>query len=288
MTSPTPPAPPPDVPAPEPTAGTAHLAVAADARASRVTSLLSRQPLRLLAPVAVGPSVWAYTSSFGGGLVSGDQTRLDLEIGPAARCFLGSQSATKIYRNPAGLPCSHRTVATVGPDALLAFLPDPVQPFAQARYRQHQEFHLADSAGLVLLDAVTAGRPARGERWAFAHYESRSEVRVDHRLRFLDLLALRPADGPSPLPDRLGRFDALAVLLVLGPPLRNLAADLLATLAGRPLTRRSPLVVTAGPLADGALVRIAGERTEDVLAEAHRLLAPLPALLGDNPWSRHW
>lgn len=275
------------LPAP-PTPGSARLHVGCHQGTSFVASLQSTSPLRLLAPVSRGPSVWAYASSFGGGMLAGDETQLDLRLDPGARGFVGTQSATKVYRNPLDLPCGHRTRATLAPHALLAFLPEPVQPFAESSYHQHQEFRLADSAGLVLLDAVTAGRPARDERWAFARYESRTRVVVADQTRFLDVLALRPDDGPLPAPHRLGRFDALAVLLVLGPPLRELAARLLATVAARPITRRAPLVATAGPLADGALVRIAGERTEDVLAEVRRLLDPLPSLLGDDPWSRHW
>src|ERR1700743_2023110 len=69
----------------------AQLTVECVAGQRTVTSAFARNPLKLLTPRARGQSVWAYTSSFGGGFVAGDETRLDLRIGSGARCFLGTQ-----------------------------------------------------------------------------------------------------------------------------------------------------------------------------------------------------
>ncbi|HMP84976.1 MAG TPA: urease accessory protein UreD, partial [Verrucomicrobiota bacterium] len=110
---------------------------------STVTSAAASSPMKLLTPTARGKSAWAYTSSFGGGLVAGDKTQLHVTVSAGARCFLGTQSSTKVYRNPAALPCEHTTHATVSEDALLVFAPEPVQAFADSHYSQRQEFFLA-------------------------------------------------------------------------------------------------------------------------------------------------
>src|SRR6185369_12726631 len=102
--------------------------------------------------------------SFGGGLVAGDQTCLHLTLDDGARCFLGTQSATKVYRNPAGRPCGQELIARLGRESLLVLAPDPVQCFAGACYSQRQVCHLGAGASLVLLDWVCGGRVARGER----------------------------------------------------------------------------------------------------------------------------
>ena len=143
---------------------------------SAVTSAFASTPMKLLTPRSRGQSVWACTSSFGGGFVAGDETRLDLRIGRGARCFLGTQASTKIYRNPRALACGHVTQATIEENALLVFAPDPVQPFAGSSYTQRQTFRLGAGAGLVLVDWFTSGRAARGERWAFNRFQSRNEV----------------------------------------------------------------------------------------------------------------
>src|SRR5690242_18480080 len=91
--------------------GQASLEVALIAGQSTVTAAQASNPVKLLTPRARADSVWAYSSSFGGGLVAGDQTRLNLYIRAGARCFFSTQSSTKVYRNPGELPCAHHTDA---------------------------------------------------------------------------------------------------------------------------------------------------------------------------------
>ena len=268
--------------------GCAHLRVETVADASAVTAAFASSPMKLLTPRSRGTSVWVFTSSFGGGLVAGDQTELDLEIGPGARCLAGTQASTKIYRNPAALPCGHRTSVELGDASLLVFAPDPVQAFAGSAYTQRQEFRLTPSANLVLLDWFTAGRTARGERWEFNHYQSRNDVFVDGQRVFVDSLLLKPANGPMAGPHRLGRFNCVAMLLFLGPNVEAAANRTLEDIASREVARNAPLIVSASRVAGGAVIRLAGERTEAVSRELHQLLQPLVALLGDDPWARKW
>src|SRR5258708_248027 len=91
----------------------ARLEVNVVAGQSAVTSAWASNPLKLLLPRSRGPSVWAYLSSFGGGFVAGDETSLDVRLGPEARCFVTTQALTKIYRNPRLRPCGHRLKATL-------------------------------------------------------------------------------------------------------------------------------------------------------------------------------
>lgn len=287
--------------------GRAQLTVESVHGQSTVTSAFAASPLKLLTPRSRGQSVWAYTSSFGGGFVAGDETHLDLRIGKAARCFLGTQASTKVYRNPRHRACGHVTDAVVEENALLVFAPDPVQPFSNSSYSQRQTFHLAESAGLVLVDWFTSGRAARGERWAFNRFQSRNEVSLGapaSRRRevgkhadetpalpvervFLDSLRL---DSSAPLasPHVAGRFNCFALLLLIGAPVRELAAKLLEEISRRPVQRQSPLVASASPIRDGALLRVAGESVEQVGRELHRHLKFASALLGDDPWARKW
>jgi len=289
--------------------GSARLEVELVAGESAVTSVAASSPMKFLVPQARGPSVWAYTSSFGGGLVAGDQTRLDLRLGPGARGFVGTQASTKIYRNPGRLPCSHTTRATLEAGSLLVFAPDPVQAFADSVYAQRQEFDLADGAGLVLLDWFTSGRAARGERWAFARFQSRSDVFAGGERVFVDSVSFDAAAGPLHAAHRTGRFNCFAMLLLLGEPVVEFAAKLLEEISTRPVERRAALVCSASPVgapisgsarngesfetrrsgdrrSDGALLRVAGESVEQVGRELHRHLKPLSALLGDDPWAR--
>ncbi len=269
-------------------AGLASLEVQMVSGESAVTSCYATNPMKLLAPRSRGRSVWAYTSSFGGGLVAGDQTRLEVQLRASARCFLGTQASTKIYRNPASLPSGHETHATLEAGSLLVFAPDPVQAFAGSMYSQRQRFDLAPDASLVLLDWFTSGRAARGERWECSRFASRNEVFVDGRCGFLDSLLLSPDDGELGSNHRLGRFNCIATILLLGPALHSIAARLLEAMKSEPVARRSDLIFSVSPLTDGAVLRIAGVSVEAVGRLIHHHLQPVSEQLGDDPWSRKW
>jgi len=251
---------------------------------STVTSALATSPMKLLTPRARGESVWSYTSSFGGGLVAGDRTQLAVNVSGGARCFLGTQSATKVYRNPAALPCDHVTRAQVNDHSLLVFAPEPVQAFADSHYTQRQEFYLTPQAGLVLLDWFSAGRVARGERWAFKHLESRNDIFVDGERALVDPILL----SSDELAERMGRFNCLATLLLIGPSLKTASERLLQQIAARPVEKRATLACSASPVRAGALLRVAGEEVEAVRRELSGHLTFLHDILGDDPWARKW
>src|SRR5260370_29621247 len=83
-------------------AGAGHLEIKLVSGQSAVTSVQARSPLKFLIPRPRGDSVWAYMSSFGGGLVAGDETHVSVSLGAQSRCFLTTQASTKVYRNPKG------------------------------------------------------------------------------------------------------------------------------------------------------------------------------------------
>lgn len=230
--------------------------------------------------------MWAYLSSLGGGLVAGDQTRLWVEVGEQARCFLTTQASTKVYRNPAERPCSHTTEVSLGTGSVLVLASDPVQAYAGASYSQRQQLHVHPESSLVLLDWLSCGRHARGERWAFNRFESRLEIFSGAQRVLLDSLSLDVADGP--VAERLGRFNCLAAVLLLGPELREAAARALAEAGAQPVSRRASLIYSVNPVWGGVLVRIAGQDMEEVARDVHRRLAFVPELLGDDPWARKW
>jgi urease accessory protein len=304
-----------------PDRGRARLEVTLVRNESTVTEAYAHNPLKLLAPRSRGLSAWAYTSSFGGGLVAGDQTRLDMRIGKGARCFVGTQSATKIYRNPDCRPCSHLTRAVLEEGSFLAFMPAPAQPFADSSYSQQQTFHLAPGAGLVLLDWFTAGRAACGERWAFARFSSRNEVFAGAESSrpaacepgdagatgprrtgdsanarepaspervFLDSIRLDAAGDSLLSPHRMGRFNCFAMLLLLGAPLRDAVALMLAAVGRRPVERRPCLLASASAVGGGAVLRVAAQQVETVEAELQGHLGFLSGWLGGLPWTRRW
>jgi urease accessory protein len=252
---------------------------------SVVTRAYSTSPLRLLMPKNHGSAAWVYTSSFGGGLVDGDRIAMDVDVGPGAAAFLSTQASTKVYRSERGTGAELH--ARVSPGGLLVAMPDPVVCFAASGYQQVQSFHLEGDGGLVLVDWVSSGRHASGERWAFHEYSARLRVRVDGALVLHDALVLRAGDGD--LQERLGRFDVLAVLLILGVRFRAEVADVMARVANIPIVRTADELIAATPVgACGCLVRVAGTSFERTARIVREYVGFLPGVLGDDPWARKW
>ena len=160
-------------------------------------------------------------------------------------------------------------------------MPDPVVPFRGARFAQLTSVELAAGASLVLVDTVTAGRVAHGERWSAARIDTALDIAMAGELRLCDRLVL---DGD--VAARMRRFDALATCVLVGPRAADLAAAELARLE-RPAPGAA-LVVAGSRFADGAVFRIAGERVEQVTAAARALVGEACRRLGALPWQRRW
>lgn len=107
----------------------------------------------------------------GGGTLGGDRLELTVEVGPGARATVCTQGATKVYR---GAQAVQRTRLGVGEGGVLEHVPHHVIPFAASRWRQETVIDLAPDARLLAWEAFSAGRLARGERFAFAGLASRT------------------------------------------------------------------------------------------------------------------
>ena len=236
-------------------------------------------PLRVLCPRAAGNAAWLVTSSLGGGLVDGDHVAFDVSVDAGATCVITTQASTKVYK---GTSSQHTRVRVAG-DGVALVVPDPVVPFRDAHFTQRTEIELDADATLILCDVVTAGRVAFGERWNATRLDvtlslARAETTLLH-----DRLLLA-ADAAT----RMRRFEGIGTAVLLGPRIADLARAVLDRFADERIEKGARLVACASPLVDGVIVRIAGERIEDVVHTTRTLLTGAATRLGEDPWSRKW
>jgi urease accessory protein len=138
-----------------------------------------------------------------------------------------------------------------------------------------------------MVDWITSGRHASGERWAFSRYESRFDIRREGRRIFLDALVLER--NIDTVVERMGRFDVVLTAVVTGPLVANDAADILTHVSQSCVDRHSNLVMSASRLRDGGtLLRMAGTSVEQVGNALRAHLAFLAPLTGGDLWSRKW
>jgi len=263
-------------------ARTAHGRLAFERAGERTASrvVYAESPLRLLTPRSRGSAALAFTSTFGGGLLDGDRMRLDVSVGPSARAWVCTQGPTRVFRSSIG--CATELAARVEDGAALVLAPDPVACFAGARFEQRTSVDLAAGASLSLWEVISGGR----DRWGFARCRSALTIRRSSGKPLVDeAWLLDPAQGP--LASRLGRFEALATLVLAGPLFADLRAGVQAGLAAAPVVREARLLQSASALgSDALIVRLAGASVEEVMRALRGHLAALPDLLGVDPWRR--
>lgn len=267
-------------------AGHGELCFGAGPSGTTLHRALAHAPLKLLTPDNHGPAAWVFVATYGGGLVGGDSIALEVEVARGASGLLSTQASSKIYRARDGEGARQTIEARVAEDALLCVLPDLVAPFAGARYEQASTYALAPTASLVALEALSCGRSARGERWAFDRVASRTTIVRAGDVIARDALLLDASD--QDLTRALGRFDALATLFAFGPKARRTREAMLSA-AKAPLTHRGEVVVSASAIGeDGALLRVAGVNVEALQRFLRSTLASLRDELGDDPFARKW
>ena len=238
-----------------------------------VETAFAESPLRFLTPRNHGTAAWAYISTLGGGLVGGDRLELQLSVGPGARAFVSSQGPTRVFGS--ARRTTSTTFARVEEGGALMLFPDPTACFGGARYAQRTEVSLASGSSLALWEVLSAGR----ERWGFTRCESTLRIAPFLDERWL----LDPEHGP--LDERMGRFGAIGTLFLVGPLFTKIAETIRERVDERPVEGGAPVVESASPLRNGALVvRAAAPSVQQLLQRLRRHLAALPSLLGDDPW----
>ena len=135
-------------------------------------------PLRIVRPFRLEDgSVLVHLHNVSGGLLGGDCLHTTVNLGPNASAQLTSTGATRVYRSRPSKPATTQcNKLTVGRNALLEYVPDPVIPFAKARFKQVTTVDLAPGAGLFWWEILAPGRWARGEAFEYDSVEFRTKV----------------------------------------------------------------------------------------------------------------
>jgi urease accessory protein len=125
------------------------------------------------------------------GMLDGDAYEYRFLLKPGARVYLTNQSFTKIHPSPfRGATVNMR--ADLAEGAHLDYMPEPLIPFRNSRYRAHAEFRLTSGASLFYADLLTPGRTARGETFQYLSYASFTDIYVGGELAACDRFAAEP------------------------------------------------------------------------------------------------
>ena len=215
--------------------GWGHLSLTLHHRdgATRLHRLYQKTPLRAFLPRHdCGDLVVAAIANVGGGLVGGDRSTVEIDLGPEAAALVTTQAAEKVYRS-LGPDCRIETRLAVGEGGWLEWCPQETILFDRARLRRSLTLDLASGARAMLGETLVLGRLASGERTARGLLHDRIEIRAGGRLRWRDVFRLAgDFAGAVDAPAGLAGVRAVTTFAYAGPdaPERlDLARELLAT-----------------------------------------------------------
>lgn len=120
-----------------------------------------------------------------GGMVGGDELRLDISVARAAHALVTTPAAGKFYRSDAARG-QLRQRLQVASGAILEWLPQETIVYAGARAAMTTRVELAPGAQFIGWETLCLGRPASAEAFASGNLQQRFELWRDGRPLWLE------------------------------------------------------------------------------------------------------
>jgi urease accessory protein len=192
------------------------LGVAASGGRTRRTRVHEDGSLRVRFPNAASDALEAVIVNTGGGMTGGDRLKVEIALAPGARLIAGTAAAEKIYRST-GPDAEMDVKLDIGEGAQLAWLPQETILFDRARLSRRIDVDLAESASLLMAEAVVFGRSAMGEVMRQGFFADRWRVRRAGKLIFADSARLDGAVAET-LAAPVSAAGGIAIATVLMAP----------------------------------------------------------------------
>jgi urease accessory protein UreH len=224
--------------------------------------------------------------------MEGDDHHTLVKVYPSAKLFLGPQSNTRILPCENGGKVSLTLGGTVYANACCVLAGDPTVLYKDSRFALRHRWKLDPTARFLIMDAWTAGRLGRGERFDFDSLDS--HLRVEN----LEGIPLHTDSFRVCKKKGFSQFGSMACQLNLwawGPEMNDLETYLgnwlrvSPTAGGRPRWNEPGLLVGMGhrPGRGLGLKALARTRSDfDALIGAVFEWVSKPEWLGGNPWAR--
>ena len=230
---------------------------------------------------------YLYRMNTSPGLLAGDALEVSMQLEAGSQLYLADQSALKVHQmTEKDTYSTVRYDVKLSKNAMLEFLPEPLILFEDAALEQTTEIVLDEEAGVCWGEIVLPGRLARGEKYQFRRYLTKTLVRsVDGKLWFAETMNLV---GKGNLLVHSPLFASASVLgtLVLILPRSIAASQALKTLSDRidgMSTSSLDLASSVLPNDRGLFVRAMSETTREMTAGFKVALNEVRSLQGQNP-----
>jgi urease accessory protein len=259
--------------------GGVHARFLRDGSRTVVASVAERGGYRLTRPSTFAAHLEALQVNTGGGIAGGDRVETRYELGAGADLVHTTSSAERVYRSP-GAPARLDVCLALASGSRLDWLPQQTIVYAGARLERSIEVDMTEDSRLLMVEAMTFGRPSSVEGVAPVGLNDQWRVRRGSRLVFAEAVRLsgelaealaRPAVAGS------ARASALVLLLAAD------AADLVEPLRS---VIESDLCETGVSAWDGLLVaRTLARRPGDLISTLARAIPLLSGRAMPRVWA---
>jgi urease accessory protein len=175
---------------------------------------------RVLYPDPALPDLaWLFMITTSGCVLQGDRLALEIDVAAGARAHVTTQAATKIHSMDANYAVQTQTIS-VGEDAYLEFLPEPMIPHRRARFLSETRITVAPTGTVLYGEIVQSGRKHHHPDEAFGVTLLSLAVealRPGGEALFSEKLLIEPARHPARQTGVMGGFDVLANVVLLAP-----------------------------------------------------------------------
>lgn len=159
---------------------------------------------------------YMYIISPSGGILQGDEYRVDISLADGAQAHLTTQGATRIYKMDEDFAAQQISI-TVDRGCYLEYIPDQIIPYAGSRFYQKTNIKVHQDATAVYSEIISAGRAASGELFQYdVCYLRIHGSDLEGNLKFVDTAVLEPKTTDM---KALGMMecDVVATVYVIAP-----------------------------------------------------------------------
>ncbi len=223
-----------------------------------------------LAPVNENPedpTLYLMIRSSSPGILDNDHYKITINVTPASRLHLQTQSYQRIFKMENG--ARQEMVINLAAKSYFCFIPHPVVPHENSRFNSRTIINMAEGSQLIWGEIITCGRKLSGERFKFTCLHSILEVFIGECLIFKDQLLLYPSTTRLQNIGLFENFTHQANLLIMpaGPDL----AMLLEKVHEYFLKKSNVAAGVTEIAANGILIRILGTSGEQLFSYLQEL-----------------
>ena len=153
-------------------------------------------PFKMYSPFYVGNSAKFISMCAAAGVLEGDENQIFLDIGNNCDVIFTDQGYQKLFNTNNGISSQYLKIK-VGENASLKYLPHPIMTFGGCDHTAENIIDITSSSSLIFSEIYCCGRTAMGEEFALKRFSSRTEIKIDGKIDFIDRTLIEPQIFPE-------------------------------------------------------------------------------------------